>query len=430
MKIRNYLFLVGIVFCSVSTAMASGVVSDEIEQLVSPAEEIVFPAEEIQVDEPVQQDTDESASDNIEEQPVVEEEKPAEVEEPSEEENLTEEEKPAEEEDTIQDTTTTEEQTVPAEEISTEQKEEVLSVNPQETNEETSVETVSEEESIPEKESKKFNLILSEFFDKCSDFFSQLWFDKIIPLKDKIVQYLPSKKDVEIPGFIPLAEPKKAANPKNVMPYYFLYPENYHENIFLNPNITNPKELLPYNCIIYNYEIEKLEAPKGVITPEGTTDIRILINAPSPKIEVVGKSLFAKLVVDIANNTLYKYDEDGFPLKAYLVATGARGNRTKSGLRIVTYKEKFPYKGAPANTKRILDPYPYGPYIIFLNAVNPKTGRQRFVDQFLHGNGNERSIGKKVSHGCMRTNNKVMTQELSKEVNRGDYVLLINPDLN
>ena len=61
---------------------------------------------------------------------------------------------------------------------------------------------------------------------------------------------------------------------------------------------------------------------------------------------------------------------------------------------------------------------------------NPKTGRQTVVDQFLHGNGNERSIGRKVSHGCMRTNNKVMIQELSKEVYRGDYVLLINPDLN
>ena len=140
--------------------------------------------------------------------------------------------------------------------------------------------------------------------------------------------------------------------------------------------------------------------------------------------------LFAKIVIDIANNTLYKYDEDGFPLKAYLVATGARGTRTMAGLRIVTHKEKFPYKGAPKECKRLIDPYSYGPYIIFMNRVNPKTGRQIYVDQFLHGNGNERSIGRKVSHGCVRTNNEVMKKELSKEVNRGDYILLINPDRN
>jgi lipoprotein-anchoring transpeptidase ErfK/SrfK len=186
---------------------------------------------------------------------------------------------------------------------------------------------------------------------------------------------------------------------------------------------------LPYSYAIKNYEV-KIEAPKDAVTPLGTTDIRVLLNAPSPEIEVVGKHLFAKIVIDIANNTLYKYDEYGFPLKAYLVATGARGTRTMAGLRIVTYKEKFPYKGAPKDCKRLFDPYSYGPYIIFMNRVNPKTGRQIYVDQFLHGNGNERSIGRKVSHGCIRTNNTVMRQELSKEVNRGDYVLLINPDRN
>ena len=95
----------------------------------------------------------------------------------------------------------------------------------------------------------------------------------------------------------------------------------------------------------------------------------------------------------------------------------------------MTYKERFPYAGAP-ESKRALDPYSYGPYILFLNAVEPRTGRQYCVEQLLHGNGNEYSIGRKVSHGCVRTNNIVMKKELSKEVKRGDYVLLINPDID
>ena len=93
--------------------------------------------------------------------------------------------------------------------------------------------------------------------------------------------------------------------------------------------------------------------------------------------------------------------------------------RTRSGLRIVTYKERFPYSGDPTSL-RAQDPFSYGPYIIFVNVIDPKTGRQTVIQQLLHGNGNEYSIGKKVSHGCVRTNNSVMKYELSKEIKRGE----------
>ena len=214
-------------------------------------------------------------------------------------------------------------------------------------------------------------------------------------------------------------------------PYYYIMPsvpDDYVKKIISSDDITNIEELLTYNLTIQKNLIFKMSAPKNIVTSRGVTDLLVLMNAPSPQIKITGKPQLAKLVIDIRNNTLYKYDKNGFPVKAYLVATGAYGTRTMSGLRIVTYKERFPYAGDPTS-KRAQDPYSYGPYIIFMNAVNPKTGRQYVVEQLLHGNGSEYSIGKKVSHGCVRTNNSVMKYELSKEVKRGDYILLINPDI-
>jgi len=219
----------------------------------------------------------------------------------------------------------------------------------------------------------------------------------------------------------------------DVIPYYYINPKTSLENkdiknVIFPEKIESITELMPYHVIVQNIPV-KIDCPKMVLPHEGTTDTLFLMNAPCPQVSVNGDDTNAKLVIDIHNNTLYKYDKKGFPLKAYPVATGARGMRTMPGLRIVTYKERFPYSGAP-NSKRALDPYSYGPYIIFLNIVDPKTGRQSTVEQLLHGNGNEASIGRKVSHGCIRTNNTVMSRELSKEVKRGDYILLINPDVD
>lgn len=271
---------------------------------------------------------------------------------------------------------------------------------------------------------------ISEFFNKLCSLIQKLVINKIVFIKNSIISCL-SEHNLHTNNH-PVQ--KCTVNTPitqtfDYVPYYFITPsfsKNHLEKIVFAEKIDNIKELMQYT-LAAAYTENKIKPQKNAVTPQGTTDINVLINAPSPQIEVVGKSLYAKLVIDIRNNTLYKYDKNGFPLKAYLVATGARGTRTMPGLRIVTYKERFPYSGAP-NSKRALDPYSYGPYIIFLNQVNPKTGRQCSVEQLLHGNGNECSIGKKVSHGCVRTNNNVMRKELSKEVVRGDYILLINPD--
>ena len=406
MKFRNYVFIfLVVIICFVisitqySPVLASQVVFDEIEQFVSPTDEINFPTEQInspleefnsseeekQIDEPIHQDISEPNSTDTEEQPADNDKKPP-----------VEEEQPSEDEDTITNTTIKEKQIIPAKKTITEPKEKDLSVP--KTNESISVETVAEEKSVSEEESKleeksKINyLSLSEFFNKCANFFSDLWFNKIIVLKEAVINHFPSKQSSCNLCCRPIIQ--HITTPKDFVPYYFLYSQNFLEKTVFAEKITNPKDLLPLSCTVSNYIIKKIDMPKNAVTPQGTSDIRVLLNAPSPEIKVVGKSLYAKIVVDIRNNTLYKYDEDGFPLKAYLVATGAKGNRTKTGLRIVTYKEKFPYKGAPVSTKRIVDPYSYGPYIIFLNRVNPKTGRQTNVDQFLHGNGNEKSIMK------------------------------------
>ena len=164
------------------------------------------------------------------------------------------------------------------------------------------------------------------------------------------------------------------------------------------------------------------------VTPEGTTDPKVLANAPSPNIKVKGEAKTAKYVVDIRNNTLYKYDPNGQPLKAYLVATGMEYNRTKPGLRRVSHIEKSPFKYAPSWTKRRKNPRAYGKYVVILDIVDEKTGDLSSIGQFIHGNKDETSIGKKVSLGCMRMNNKVMNEEISQETKRGDYVLLMNPD--
>ena len=445
MKFWKYVFLIGLICFAILMAQPSYVqasaVVDEIEKAVSPAEEV-------QIDEPVSPNSSELQPEEIKEQPVDEEEKPVENDDLTQNAE-TDDEQPVESEpepveDVIQNSETEEEQ--PDTNIENnaddegaiqnkEAEQNIPNIEPKQQNlstetpqiiENDTVEPVMEEESVTE---NKFKTAISEFFYQIRNLFIELY-DKIQELKETAIQ--PSNPYDANVCCRQFTELKQVTTPKNFVPYYFMYPEttkNYLERMYFANKITHSTELLPYGYALKNIEV-RYDIPKDIVTPHGITDIAVLLDAPSPKIEVMGKSLFAKLVIDVRNNTLYKYDEDGFPLKAYLIATGARGNRTKTGLRIVTYKEKFPYKGAPKDCKRLTDPYSYGPYIIFMNAINPKTGRQMYVDQFLHGNGNEKSIGRKVSHGCMRTNNNVMRNELSKEVNRGDYVLIINPDIN
>lgn len=140
--------------------------------------------------------------------------------------------------------------------------------------------------------------------------------------------------------------------------------------------------------------ITEVDSFRRSVPPEGTDDLNVLKNAPSSEITVKGEKKYAKLVIDIRNNTLYKYDKDGNPLKAYLVATGAKGLRTKPGLRKVSYIDHAPYSGAPTS-KRHRNPKPYGKHVIILKVVNPITGEESITTQFVHGNGDESSIGKK-----------------------------------
>lgn len=283
-----------------------------------------------------------------------------------------------------------------------------------------------------EKKAHKFSI--SKIFEKCRNVMRRFAFCNVFHIKNQNTQHTAVKP---LFGRFHKAEHSKTTDIQTeypeVVPYYFINPtttlENYKiENIVGKNKLDSPIELMPCHLAIESLMV-KSDNSKKIIPPRGTTEYDVLVSAPSPQITVTGKTMSAKLVIDIRNNALYKYDKKGFPLKAYSVATGAYGTRTLPGLRIVTYKERFPYSGAP-NSKRALDPYSYGPYILFLNKVDPKTGRQCVMEQLLHGNGNEYSIGRKVSHGCIRTNNKVMREELSKEVVRGDYILLINPDIN
>lgn len=159
------------------------------------------------------------------------------------------------------------------------------------------------------------------------------------------------------------------------------------------------------------------------IPPSGTSDSLVLDSAPSPVVVVQGKKRTAAIVVDLSKNVLYKYDEEGQPEAAYLIASGKKRTPTDPGLRVVIRVEKYPYKSAPAATKRHQKPWDYGPRAIILETLDPKTGKQGSTGEFIHGNNNPASIGKYASLGCMRMDNEVI-KKLAEQVKRGDIVLI------
>lgn len=159
------------------------------------------------------------------------------------------------------------------------------------------------------------------------------------------------------------------------------------------------------------------------VPPFGTSEKAILFSAPSPKIEIMGEVKNAKFVVDLKTNVLYKYDDLGEPECAYRIASGKPSTPTDKGVRIVTHTETYPYRTAPRSSKRRRNPRAYGPKIILLNKLNPKTGEQASTGEFIHGTNVPSSIGKYASHGCMRMDNEVIKQ-LSAEVQRGDIVII------
>lgn len=156
---------------------------------------------------------------------------------------------------------------------------------------------------------------------------------------------------------------------------------------------------------------------------KGANSEEFLKNAPNAKIKIAGKEKFAKFVVDISNNRLYKYDLDGKAQMVYSICSGKKSTPTYKGVRIVTDIEKFPYSGAHG-TKRKKNPRDYGPNVICLATIDVKTGKNIGSNgQFIHGNNNAASIGKYWSKGCMRMDNGVI-QQLAKEARRGDLVLI------
>lgn len=157
--------------------------------------------------------------------------------------------------------------------------------------------------------------------------------------------------------------------------------------------------------------------------PEGTSEKDVLAGAPQPNVKIKGQMKTAKFVVDLSKNVLYKYNIQGKPEIAYMIASGKPSTPTSKGVRVVTHTETYPYKTAPAHTKRRRNPSAYGPKIILLNKLDPNTGEISDIGEFIHGNNNFDSLGRYVSHGCMRMDNEVIKQ-LAAETKRGDIVII------
>lgn len=159
------------------------------------------------------------------------------------------------------------------------------------------------------------------------------------------------------------------------------------------------------------------------IQAKGTTSTAALMYAPSPVVKIQGSTKIATFVVDLSQNVLYHYNNDGEPICAYLVASGKKSTPTHKGVRIVSHVETYPYKNAPPASKRRRAPRAYGPKIIVLEKLDPKTGEKSLTGEYIHGTNNPSSIGKYASLGCIRMDNEVI-KELSKQVKRGDIVII------
>ena len=151
-----------------------------------------------------------------------------------------------------------------------------------------------------------------------------------------------------------------------------------------------------------------------------------LKNAPSPIINIAGEKQKVSIVVDIDNNKLYRYDDEGNLVDGYHVATGVADKNGKSitgrGVRFLDHKETYPYASA-VGTKRARNPKAYGPRILYLDMVNSDTGKVSTSNgEFIHGNNNPKSIGTKASHGCIRMDNEVI-KKLAEEVPTKSYIL-------
>ncbi len=144
---------------------------------------------------------------------------------------------------------------------------------------------------------------------------------------------------------------------------------------------------------------------------------------PDAHIKIAGIDKIAKIVVDLNKNLLYKYDKDGNAVEVFHVASGNQYNRTKPGVKVISWVESYPYSGA-YGTKRKRNPSAYGPNALILFNIDTETGKvAEYSDGvFIHGTNNPSSIGKYASKGCIRMNNNEI-KKLAKEVEKGDIVI-------
>lgn len=186
-----------------------------------------------------------------------------------------------------------------------------------------------------------------------------------------------------------------------------------------NPSVVKAQKSDTFERAIKTEQVDSLAFPSA----KGSDSAKFLVDAPSPKVTVSGEKKLATIVVDLAKNVLYHYNESGKPMFAYRIASGKSTSPTETGLRIVSHIETYPYDTAPKTTKRRKYPYSYGPKIICLEKLDPITGEKSLTGEFIHGNNDPSSIGKYASQGCMRMDNEIIVK-LSKLIKRGNLVLI------
>ena len=178
-----------------------------------------------------------------------------------------------------------------------------------------------------------------------------------------------------------------------------------------------------YSVFAQKTQKDTVELTQHKVSASGTKDSTVLANAPSPIIRIAGKEKTVAAVVDISQNVLYQYDDQGNAVNAFLVASGKQSSPTTKGLRAVTHIETYPYKTAPKQTKRYKNPMDYGPKIICLETVDTLNNARGITGEFIHGNNNPQSIGKYASKGCIRMDNKVI-KTLAEQIKRGQFILI------
>lgn len=183
------------------------------------------------------------------------------------------------------------------------------------------------------------------------------------------------------------------------------------------------------------FPLQNLSAPDRPLTKDVFEHIEMAKQVPKPKplfnfgkinsnVKIAGERKRATIVVDTDKNKLYHFAEDGSIIKEYDVATGKKTTPTDKGIRMVTWVENYPYRSAPAISKRRKAPWDYGPKIIVIGVVDEKTGEvTHFNGEFIHGTNKPQSIGTHASKGCVRMYNEDV-KELAAQMEKGMYVVI------